>query len=269
MKWSVAVLACWVATPARAEVFLGDPVIEVGAEYGSGPLHFGGQFDPVQTTAIHVTDRNGLFAKAVFKTLGADQGAPLDPEHHHYEVRVWENLGVAVVKDTITYDSPEEMQRREAERAKYRAAFDAFNAFNTELFVYVPRDGTSNTRGASFGMTAAVIGSGNLRIETGLRWSYIKAPVCGSEMDPTTCNSKFIGMPLRAVISLRRLGMFEVGIDWNWRRRDNQGETQNRTPLHATLTLNPLDRVFVRGRVLDTTSDLGKPGFAIELGGRL
>lgn len=47
------------------------------------------------------------------------------------------------------------------------------------------------------------------------------------------------------------------------------GALQNRTPLHAALTINPIDRLFVRAGLQTTTEHLRRPGYFLELGGRL
>lgn len=256
------------ASRARANVELGDSVIEVGVTYGSAPVHFAGEHGALQTTSLHVSDRNGAFGKFIVGILGSGN-EEIDPVHRSYAVKTWEYLGITVVKETISVDTPEQYAARVAERDRRQAAFRAFNGYTTELEVFMPRDGTSDARGAAFGITAAVYGNGYVRFETGLHWSYVKGPVCGPAAAPTTCASAFIGMPARVTVSLRRYGWVDAGIGWNWRQKAEEGVRQNRTPIQAGITLNPIDRLYVRGHVLSTTQDITRPGFSIEVGGRL
>ncbi len=257
------------APPATADVELADSVIEVGLTYGSAPQHFGGEHEPLTTTSLHVTDRNGAFGKFLMALLNAPSDAAIDPAHHHYEEKTWEYLGVTVVKDTVTYDTPEELAARYAERARRQREFAAFNGYTTEFEIFAPEDRTSNTRGAAFGITAALFGNGYVRFETGVHWSYIKGPVCGPEAAPTTCASGFAGIPARVTVALPRLGWLDVGVGWNWRHKLEEGVRQNRNPVQLGLTLNPIDRVYLRAHVLSTTQDLTHPGFVVEVGGRL
>ena len=256
------------APPASADVRLDDSVIEVGATYGSAPGHFVGEHAALTTTSLHVRDRNGAFGKFIVGILGSGH-EEVDPVHHHYQEKTWEYLGITVVKDTITVDTPEEYAAHIAERDRREAAFRAFNGYTTELEIFMPEDGISVARGAAFGITAAVYGNSRVRFETGLHWSYVKGPVCGTAAAPTTCASGFIGMPLRVTVSLGRVGLIDAAIGYNFRRKLEEGVHQNRTPIDAGVTLNPIDRLYLRGHLLSTTQDVTHPGFVVEVGGRL
>jgi hypothetical protein len=275
--WIVASASLLCATSARADVFLDDSTIEISADYRWQPVHFGRQFEPAVGTGLHFEDRNGVFAKFVVATLSTPSDEPDNPyTTSSTKVYAYEYLNgdkVEIYKDETVlkagYETPEARAERCSEKMKRRAEFLAFNAYMTEFRIWEPRDGTSNIKGAAFGMTFAAVRSGRYSIETGLRWEAIHADVCGDEMSPASCRSKFFGSPLSLLVDLGRIGRLEFGFDWNWRKNYADDTYANVSPVHAGLEIDIIDRLFVRASGLSTTDDITHPGFALEVGGRL
>ncbi len=76
-------------------------------------------------------------------------------------------------------------------------------------------------------------------------------------------------MPLTVVVALGRLGKVEAGVGWNWRQSKLEDTLVQPYPMHLGLTIDLLDRVFVRGQVSTSIEDRGHAGLSLELGGRI
>ena len=80
MKAGVFVVALCAAVPAaRADFKLSDAAVEIGLTYDHAPTHFPGQRDAVIGTGLHVTDRNGVFAKVLMTILAPADYSPDSP----------------------------------------------------------------------------------------------------------------------------------------------------------------------------------------------
>lgn len=252
-------------------------MIEIGLEYSVSPIRFDGEVDPVVATGVHVTDRNGLFTRALVMFLfPPPSGAlPSDQELISTESRVHRVYGAdyaaEVTTTTETYRelSMEERLAIQAENLRARDRIQGFRGYHTELRVFDPRDGRSNTRGASFNMRLSLAASRRFSIETGFGWARINSDGC-APADLTRCRYRFLGLPVRVMVSLGRLGSLDFGYDYNLRTVGvAKPYSTGWDPFRVALTLNPFDRIFVRGAVISAPQTFLEPGFSVEVGGRL
>jgi len=279
MRFVVGAVVCVMLqySSAGADVLPDDAVIEVSAEYDWAPIRFDGQTSPVIGNAIHVQDRNGLFARAVVRFLNPP---PPVAEPSPYEVtatatRTHTYYGIFVTVTSTTYDvkvrerTPEEIQGIiDANRAE-RAEIMSLRNYHTEVTVYTPQQSNANARGGSFNMRTTVAGNSKFSLELGAGYGSLRSDVCRNP-DPVGCRYRFWGIPVRVMISLGRLGSIDLAYDYNFDRVGEKGPYGTAwDPIRVALTLNPIDRLFVRGKVIDSPYDLTKPGFGIEVGGRL
>ena len=269
----VVLLLC---APARADVFPDDPLIEVSAAYEYAPIRFSGELEPVIGNAIRVTDRNGLFARAVVRFLSPPPSTQVSPteartviDYQHTYYGIYGDITTTISHEEIRERSPEEIQKLTNERIAERGRILSLNNYHTEVVVYSPQRDPANARGGSFNMRSTVVGNSRFSIELGVGYGTLKSNVCRAD-DESKCRYKFWGPVLRVMISLGRLGAIDFGYDYNFTRVGASGPYGSAwDPIRIGLTLNPIDRLFVRAKVIDAPYDLGKPGYGLEIGGRL
>lgn len=281
MRAWIVVGALCAARIARAEVFLDDSTIELSADYAYQPVTFVNQVDPSVGTGVHFEDRNGVFARFVFRMLFPPDKSVDDPYTWKETGKTASYLGGGVVETTTFYEGTlkegyktrEEREERHREKLARANATLALNDYSTEIRVWQPNEGdgalASNIKGGAFGMTTALFRTHRVSFETGLRWESWRSDTCMTTTGAQTCAYKFFGMPLGVLISLGRLGRVELGYDFNWRANIREDGSSKVSPIRASLTIDLFSRVFVRGRALTTVDDFTHPGFGLEVGGRI
>jgi hypothetical protein len=279
---ALALCTASTASTASAEVFLDDSTIEVSGEYTYQPVTFVNQTEASTGTGVHFEDRNGVFARFVVKLL---RGAPDRSKDDPYQ---WSETGKTTsylsggIYETTTffkgtlkegYKTPEEREERHREKLARASAIDAFNDYSTEVRVWKPRDTddalASNIEGAAIGMTTSLLRTHRVSLETGVRWEDWRSNTCMDANGASTCRNQFFGMPITVLVSLGWLGRAEVGYDFNWRANGRIDGVSKVSPIRASLTIDILNRAFVRARALTTVDDFTNPGFALEVGGRI
>lgn len=283
MRAWIAAVVLTAARVANAEVFLDDSMIELSAEYTYQPVTFLGQMDQAVGTGVHFEDRNGVFARFVARSLKPPDREADDPYQYSETGKATTYLGGGVyqtttfIKATLKpgYATPEQREARHREKLAHANEVAGFNDYSTEIRVWEPGLGgdrlASNIKGGAFGMTTSLVRIDRYSLETGVRWEawHTTDDVCTGANGALPCRYKFFGMPISLLVSLGWLGRIELGYDFNWRSNRREEGLSVVSPIRASLTIDILNRAFVRARAHTTRDDVTNPGFAVEIGGRL
>jgi hypothetical protein len=273
----VLTVLCASTTSAAADVYPDDAVIEVGLEYAQSPIRFDDEREAVVATSLHFTDRNGVFARELARFLDPPPapGPVSDEEVTETVTGIYRFYGVGyqgrIVATEVTHRTrtPEEKARLQAEKDDQRERMLGRRAFHTEVQVYVPREDQSNTRGVAINMRMRVAGNPYISLEVGVGYTSITSDVCTTN-NVVDCEYLFYGLPLRVVVPIKGRGMFQLGWDYNIHATSNPKPYHiGWNPIRASVTLNPVDRLFVRGTGFASPQALGELGFGVEIGGRL
>lgn len=265
-------LLLWLAVPASADVLLSEPFTEVSADYANAPVHMNG--GTMVASGVSFSDRRSVFPHLLAQIFFRPGPPSVSPTESH-EIYRHEGFYYTTTIIETTQKPQAQIDRELADAtAKYHqtlADLDSFSDYYTDVAIWWPQEGLGNVRGGSFAMSLSIVTLPSVfSIEAGIGWQYMKSDVC-----TPTCRYKFLGMPVRGIVALGRLGWVEAGVDWNWRNisgdddADPMSTTSTRSRAHVSLTLNPIDRLFVRGEVFDTFGEWSHPGYGVSVGGRL
>jgi hypothetical protein len=253
-------------SPARAESFLlRDTLYEVS------PLYMGGYFFsqgkgiphasmPLQLSGIRIHERNGIGGKLVAGTIVALVMA-MGSSNKEY---LGSTYGRGYRIDYYRMKSPAEL---EAERRARDEALKATlkNDYQMDLQVYFPVDGLTTARGFSWSLYPWSWAFGDRKnwiLELGFAVSSIYDSVGPCAVDaatgnrPTSCKREdrdrwhyiYFGTPIRFIAPITMWAYFDLTFNFNYLYWMDQKETRH-TPhdFRALFTLNPIERLFVRG----------------------
>lgn len=134
--------------PAHADVYLSDPTIEVGVMYNAAPTRLGSERKAMIGTAVHVTDRNGVFSQYiadVFAGIGAGNtecGKKDDSGNYCVSEEMYTNGSRRYIRTNYSPIMPKQPQVR-------------LEGVRTDVAIYQPRERSSNARGWSAGILSA------------------------------------------------------------------------------------------------------------------
>lgn len=263
------------ARVAHAEVpLLRDNFYEIAPFYQSGGISLGGRDATV--SGLHIQERNGFFSKALWTVVVATLMA-LGQSDTEY---LGSEYGPGYQIDYYRYKTPEELAADEA--ARDQAVNDAAsNEYQTDLYVFWPMDGVSDTSGYIFETYPFSDTWGPLTLEFGMSFSSMRGK-CGPELGggsgqpsgPSVagsgkCYSRSFAIPTRLYADIAGFALWDVQFDLNFLAFGDDGRrTTYDHGFRTGFTLHPWERLFVRGGVTIPDFDFDELGFQLEAGMR-
>jgi hypothetical protein len=239
---------------------------ELSPIYASGGIVFPGGNDPIKASGVHVYERNGLGGKFISTAIVAMILAAGSSNTEY----MGSTYGTDYRVDYYRVKSSEELAAEDAARARsVDAAAD--NEYQMDVQIYWPQEGYTTASGFSWAITPWTWGSpDSFVVELGFLWARISDDVCPSMADAAvmeSCRYSNFGMPLRVSFPVTRFMLVDVQWDLNWLAlaEDEHGISHS-SPVRASLTLNPIDRLFARGGLVASSLATDKVGIVLEAG---
>ena len=256
-------------TAARADAggaLLGSSYYELSPMYANGGITFPGGNEPIKASGVHIYERNGIGGKIVATTfiafllaagrsdteyLGSTYGS--DYRVDHYRVK-----------------SADEMAAEDRQR-QASISQTAANEYQMDVQIYWPQDGYTTASGFSWALVPWSWGSADsFVVELGFLWTRLHDYVCHAEMAATVserCVYSNFGSPLRVAVPVTPYAVLDLQWDLNWLAlADDEHGVSHASPVRASLTLSPFERLFARGGVVASSLDPSKVGFVLEAG---
>lgn len=272
---SIILGVLWLSQPGRAhaDVTAADSVIEAGALYAHAPTQFEGQHEPMVATGLRFAERAGVIGLLLAELIGR-RGSSYCPTRVVIDGEMQCQSTATLVKETrlrrfyayryTPYSAADDVASRRANRP---------GQWNFEVELYQPALDRGNARGFATGFTVVVYGDeGPFHVEMGIGYRRMTADVCGPEAAPTPCRFHFLGVPVRAWYDLGRLGHLEVAWDANamsFLGDETRPPGSHASPVRAGITVDVVDRLFVRAGAHASPKTITEPGFSLEAGLRL
>lgn len=255
--------------PAHADdeiPLLRDSYYEVGPIYWKGGISFNVEHDPFTATGVHIYERNGIGGKLVATSFVAILLAMGRSDTEY----LGSSYGVDYRVDYYRVKSPEEIAAEDAARSQ---AIDdtAANEYQMDVQIFWPHDDDSKAKGWSWSVWPFSWTTDYFTAEVGILMERISGPFC---KDPMTmelrgCRYSNFGTPIRIAVPITRFALADIQWDANWLALgDDSDFISHSSPLRASLTLQPIDRLFVRGGLMASTTDTEKLGVVLEAGVR-
>jgi hypothetical protein len=253
---------------ASSAALLGGTYYEVSPMYASGGIVFPGGNDPIKASGVHIYERNGLGGKFISTALVAIILAAGSSNTEY----MGSTYGTDYRVDYYRVKSADELAAENAARERSVDAA-AENEYQMDVQIYWPQDGYTTASGFSWSITPWVWGDpGSFLFELGFLWTRLHDDVCPTVADATMlerCTYSNFGMPLKLTMPITPYFVADLQWDLNWLALASEERgLSHASPVRASLTLNPFERVFARAGAVASSFDTDKIGFVLEAGVR-